>query len=152
MSDKVVGRSADEWSEFLWSKVLAGIVGSKSRQDVQKFLESILSARERKFLLRRLAILALLRSGKSYKEIGRILWVSPQTVSAIKKNFSGKAGQYKSHRKFNLMKKRATSPPPISSPAIDFIFAFLSIPVKVFEAFLIPGIGVTGDRYFDKFR
>ncbi|MEK7654595.1 MAG: Trp family transcriptional regulator [Patescibacteria group bacterium] len=145
-SDRLVGRLADEWSERLWESILGGVARSQSRKEIKFFLESILSDSERKLLLRRLAILALLRSGKSYKEIGRILWVSPQTVSTIKKNFLDKKGQYKSYRKSRPTMKHATRHEPLSSTAIDAIFTFLGIPFQVFEAFFAKGIGVMGDR------
>lgn len=143
--EKLIGRSADEWSEKLWERILEGVANSRSKKEVQKFLESILSERERTFLLRRLAILALIQSGKSYKEIGEILWVSPQTVSTIKKNFSGNTGRYRGHKKLKGGARNKRGESVTSSVTIDFIFNFLSIPVKVFEAFLTKGIGVKGD-------
>jgi len=148
VGDELIGRAADQWMEIVWERILERTSGSHSKSEVKKFLESLLSEKERRFLLRRLAVVALLRSGKSYKDIGRILWVSPQTISTIKRNFLGKSKQYRSHRSIHPKKQGEPRKLPNDNLAVDFIFGFLSIPVEVFAAFFTKGMGVMGDRDF----
>jgi len=50
---------------------------------------------EKKRIANRVAVLALVRGGKSYRKIGEILWTSPVTVSTIKKNYWDQSGHYK---------------------------------------------------------
>ena len=45
-------------------------------------------------------MISLVKSGKSYREIGEILWMSPQTIRTAKKNILGSFGNYKSYKKF----------------------------------------------------
>ncbi|MEK7192226.1 MAG: Trp family transcriptional regulator, partial [Patescibacteria group bacterium] len=76
------------------------VAKTKSKNEVKRILENLISEDEKKMMLRRLAILALVQAGKSYQEIGEILWVSPQTISTVKKNSLGLMSNYKSYRNF----------------------------------------------------
>src|SRR3989344_446783 len=93
----LMGKLAEEWQEILWSGFVDKMSKIKSSKELQGILESLLSEDEKKMMLRRLATAVLVREGKSYKEIGRILWISPATISAIKKNLLSKNGHHKSH-------------------------------------------------------
>ena len=150
MSDRVVGRLADQWAEDLWDGIIAAVARNTSKKEIQRFLDGILSKRERKVLLRRIAILTLVRSGKSYKEIGRVLWASPQTVSAIKKNFLSKTSSYKGYKLSRQNKSGVASAEFSNSPIVDFIIEFLSLPIKVMEAFSRKGMGVTMRDNFER--
>ncbi len=97
---QLIGRSADEWAESLWEKLVGKITEINSKNEIKAILESLISKDEKKMMLRRLAILALINEGKSYQEIGEILWVSSQTISTVKKNSLGLIGNYKSYRHF----------------------------------------------------
>ncbi len=94
------GNSADKWSEQLWAKLLDKISKLNDGQEIRHILEKLISEDEKKMILKRLAVIALLRSGKSYREIGEILWLSPNTVSTIKKNIFGNHKHYKSYLAF----------------------------------------------------
>lgn len=96
----LIGRSAEKWSDLLWDKFLDKLSKAKSKKELRLMLEKLLAEGEKKMVARRLAVIALLRSGKSYQEIGEILWISPNTVSTIKKNILGNIENYKSYRKF----------------------------------------------------
>ena len=57
---------------------------------IHALLTLALSDSERSLFIRRIAGIDRLQSNKSYKEIGRELWLSPQTVSSLKKALAGK--------------------------------------------------------------
>ncbi|MFA5134079.1 MAG: hypothetical protein WC459_04740 [Patescibacteria group bacterium] len=87
--DKIKYLESYFWREF--SKNV-----EKSNPEITaKILNSLLSADEKGTMAKRLAAINLIKLGKSYKEIGKILWMSPSTVSAIKKNM-GKTTGYQS--------------------------------------------------------
>lgn len=93
------GRAAEKWMEALWDELLGKLNLIQSKEKLKRVVERLISAKEKKMILRRLAIEALVRSGKSYRQIGEILWISHPTISTVKKNIFN-VGNYKSYRKF----------------------------------------------------
>lgn len=87
-----------EWQEFLWDRFLNKIIQAKSKEQARKVLDKFFSAYEKELVAKRLAALALIREGKNYREIGRVLWLSPATISALKKNVLSGSSAYKSQR------------------------------------------------------
>jgi len=87
-------KKAKNLENYFWLKLCENIEKSSSKGTI-KVLNSLLSMSEKGMIAKRLAAVSLIRSGKSYREIGRILWMSPSTVSAIKKNM-GKTTSYQS--------------------------------------------------------
>ena len=77
--------SRNEWEAACWEKIL------KSKD----LLRLLITAHERYDLVMRAAAIDSLFSGKSYKQIEEELWLSPQTVSGIKKAVREK--NYKSY-------------------------------------------------------
>ena len=109
---QIMGKEADQWMENLWDDLLNKIVASNSKDKVRKILESLLSEDERKMILRRLGVITFAKMGKSYREISEALWLSPNTISTIRKNIiDGKI--YKSYRKFYGGRKIYSSGPRI---------------------------------------
>jgi len=51
----------------------------------EELLQLLITSYERHNLVMRVAALEGLAAGKSYRQIGRELWLSPQTISGIKK-------------------------------------------------------------------
>ena len=84
--------SRKEWEEFLWNRALDFILESKDKKDLKQKLESLFGKYERSLALRRLTTLLLLKESLSYKDIGRLLWISSTTISTIKKSFSENRG------------------------------------------------------------
>jgi len=72
---------------YFWLKFCENVEKSSSERTA-RILNSLLSVDEKGMIAKRLAAVKLIRLGKSYKEIGKILWMSPSTVSAIKKSMS----------------------------------------------------------------
>lgn len=96
----MMGKEAEVWQERLWGKLMAKIASINSQPETKKILENLISDHEKKTILRRLAVKALIQSGKTYQEIAEILWVSPQTISITKKNVLNNLNSYKSYKRF----------------------------------------------------
>lgn len=99
------GKAAEEWEEALWEDLLEVLIKKKTRQDLKKAIEALVSGPEKRFILRRLATSVLIRQGKTYREIGEILWISSATISAIRKNILQKHVTYHSSDSFYKEKK-----------------------------------------------
>ncbi len=78
-------KSRKEWQEYIWQEFIKKLYKAKSAKQTQEYLESFLSARERDLIIKRIIATALISQGKKYREIGEILWLSHNTISAIKK-------------------------------------------------------------------
>lgn len=100
-----------EWQGILWDKFLEKIAEAKTKKEIGLILDGFFSDYEKQNVTKRLAAIALIRKGKSYKEIGEILWLSPATISALKKNMIAGSGAYKSQRKFPRTKRVYSSVP-----------------------------------------
>ncbi|MDO8664414.1 MAG: Trp family transcriptional regulator [Candidatus Liptonbacteria bacterium] len=105
-----------KWEADIWRRFLNDIEKADSKSAIAKLFDNLLSANEKALISKRLAAMALIKSGKSYKEIGRILWISPSTVSAIKKSVH-QAINYKSNRYYagnskNEKRKNMKALPP----------------------------------------
>jgi|SRR3989344_7109226 len=94
------GKEAEGWMEELWDGLINKLVVSCSHAEIKKILECLMSVHEKKVILRRLGVMAFARTGKSYRETSEALWLSPNTISTIRKNILGNRAGYKSYRKF----------------------------------------------------
>jgi len=96
--------SRKEWEDYLW-KEFVKILNNKrnSEKDIYYFLGSLLTAKEKRNIIRRLVIISLIKKEKSYKEISEILWLSPNTISSINKSFKNNR-QYQSY--FEIFKNK----------------------------------------------
>ncbi len=97
--------SRQEWEVACWRKIL------KSKE----LLQLLITSHERHNLVRRLAAMDRLISGKSYREIGKELWLSPQTISAVKKAITKRAYRSYLERSQKERKKRKYSSNPVSA-------------------------------------
>lgn len=84
-------KSRKEWREFIWLEFLREVKKTKSEEQFKEILESVLSAKEKNLIINRLMAAALIKNGKTYREISELLWLSPNTISAIKKNLLRKS-------------------------------------------------------------
>lgn len=96
-----------EWESIYWQKIL------KSKE----LLQLLITSHERHGLVMRAAALDRLIAGRSYRQIGAELWLSPQTISGIKKALKEKS--YRSYlersKKERKKKKYSSSPTPFKS-------------------------------------
>ncbi|HUX36145.1 MAG TPA: hypothetical protein VMV71_03895 [Candidatus Paceibacterota bacterium] len=92
--------SRAEWENDCWHKIAAS----------KDLLELLSTSGERHDLVMRAAAIDAITSGKSYKQIGNELWLSPQTISGIKKALT--ENNYRSYPKRKERKKRVYSRDP----------------------------------------
>lgn len=91
--------SRREWENICWEKIL------KSKE----LLRLLITSNERHNLTMRVAALNRLISGKNYRQISEELWLSPQTISGIKKAFKEKSYQSYLERSKKERKKKKYS-------------------------------------------
>jgi|SRR3989344_2735392 len=120
--------SRKEWENHIWSQFLeyAEKVGAKGKLKI--FLDNLLSASEKKIIVKRLAALNLIQAGKTYKEIGEILWTSPNTVSALKKSIL-RQSVYASARHHNKIAKNEKAKSIKSLPPLTIFDYWLNLPI-----------------------
>jgi len=70
-------QSRNAWEDACWKKLL-------STKAIE--LDRLITTYERRNIIMRASVGEYLRAGMSYRDIGRTLWCSPQTVSAIRKS------------------------------------------------------------------
>ena len=88
--------SRKEWEAVYWDKIIKS----------EELLQLLTTSYERHKLVMRAAVIDGLSLGKSYRKIGEELWISPQTVSGIKKAASEKIYRsYKERSKKERKKK-----------------------------------------------
>lgn len=101
-------KSRKEWSEAVWRKILEDI----KNPELSAVLNSLLSRYEKNIIVNRLAAMALIKKGRTYQQIGNELWLSPVTISSLKKALvkNSKDG-YKSQR--TIKRSRTNQKPRI---------------------------------------
>ena len=97
-----------KWEDALWKEICDHLANTKSEKGFKRLIGKLLSREEKRTIVNRVAVLALIKTGKSYSEIGELLWVSPVTISTIKKNFWDESPHYK-NRHFFKKEKKSTS-------------------------------------------
>lgn len=101
--------SRKEWEEACWKNILRS----------PEWL-NLLTVYERRNIVMRVAVTHRLNEQKSYRDIGRELWLSPQTISAIKKGIGEERYRSYADRGKTERKKRVYGDhrPPRPSPRI----------------------------------
>lgn len=87
-------KSRKEWEDFLWSEMVNKLHESGSEKQLSEQLQKLFSEHERNLAIKRMTALILLKEGLSYQQIGELLWISPSTISVIKKNYFGNSKSY----------------------------------------------------------
>lgn len=121
--------SRDTWMNYAWIKLLENI----QNKIMSKVLDSLLSRYEKKIIINRLVALSLIKKGKTYKQIGEELWLSPNTIRSLKmifENKSAKEYQGDRFRRNKKLKDAAEKEPkkyyPEPSPFFDWVDHFVS--------------------------
>ena len=86
-------KSRKEWEDYIWSQLTKKLAEIGSVKEIEDSLNILLTMHEKKQMIKRASAISLLRQGKSYLEIGERLWLSPTTISAIRKSMRTK-GEY----------------------------------------------------------
>src|SRR6266436_8015919 len=87
-----------EWEGACWKKI----------SESEALLRSFVTPNERHEIVMRIAAVEGLLTGKSYRKIAEELWLSPQTISSIKKSLNEKG--YRSYPGRNERKKKRDTP------------------------------------------
>lgn len=116
-----------EWRGFLWDNLLQKLTETNSKKQTGRILNSLFSNYEKKIVVKRLAALALIRSGIGTREIIRVLWMSPATVSALKKSLFTNPEVYKSQRSFAPRIKSKTAKILIKESWLEDLFGDIDI-------------------------
>ena len=115
-------RTSKNLEKLIWDELLQEFNKAKSLKAIDRLFNILTTAQERETIARRLATFSLIRKGLSYKEISRRLWISPLTISTIKKSILNNNG-YKSYywSKIGNLKelKLNRRPLPVSRSAFD---------------------------------
>ena len=98
--------SRKEWEDFIWSKFLESAERAKDDRKLKIFLDGLLSTSEKRLIVKRLAALNLIKAGKTYKEIGEILWISPNTLSALKKSILNQSAYLSARHYYKIAKNK----------------------------------------------
>lgn len=85
-------KSRKEWEQFVWQHITKALAGENSSEVVDKSLSLLITESERGQIIRRAAAISLLKQGKSYGMISKLLWLSPSTISALRKSLRGEEG------------------------------------------------------------
>lgn len=93
--------SREMWEISCWKNI------TKS----EMLLHLLITPHERHDLVMRAGVLEGLISGKSYREIGKELWVSPQTISGIKKATEERIYESYLERRKKKQKEEKNNPP-----------------------------------------
>ncbi|MBI4086324.1 MAG: hypothetical protein HY433_03760 [Candidatus Liptonbacteria bacterium] len=97
--------SRKEWEDACWLKIVTS----------KELLKLLLTPNERHSLVKRAAAVEGLVAGKSYKQIGNELWLSPQTISCINKALKESGYRSYKERSKTERKKRVYTPGPNSN-------------------------------------
>ncbi|MDP3729678.1 MAG: Trp family transcriptional regulator [bacterium] len=119
-----------DWVNFMWSKIVADIKNPQCAH----MLNTLISAYEKEIIVNRLAALTLIKQGKSYKQIGEELWLSPTTIRSLKRvvedNFNKEYKSYNTLQKLRRdteNRKRMPKNSVETLPFIDWIAYYASV-------------------------
>jgi uncharacterized protein YerC len=88
-------KSRKEWADNAWQRILKDV----QNPDLRNALDTLLSPYEKNIIVNRFAAVILIKEGKTYRQIGEELWLSPTTIRSLKKAVSGNSiKEYQSYR------------------------------------------------------
>lgn len=88
-------QSRKEWSAEVWQNLL----NEMKNPVLAAMFDSLLSSYEKNMIVHRIAAIAFIKKGMTYRQIGRELWLSPTTIRSLKKTLVGNAPHdYQSYR------------------------------------------------------
>jgi Trp operon repressor len=126
--------SRKEWEEYLWLEMIKNIKNTRDVKRVKNFLESILTESERQDIIKRFMTIMLIKNGMSYRNIGKILWVSPTTIRQAKINLENKYQKYRSRHDLKKAKQKIiqqnTKNGAPESPLLDWLESLPAMPTR----------------------
>jgi len=100
------------WNDAAWETLLAYCVTLKEITTLKSFLELISTPYEQRAMIRRAAVLSRLAHGHSYREIRKELFLTPQTISSLKRALDTQ--QYRSYRERGKTERKKKIYSPVS--------------------------------------
>jgi DNA-binding NarL/FixJ family response regulator len=112
-------KTRKQWEESAWLELVMWCTKSDPKL-VHTLLDSITSSSERRHIIKRAIAVDRIHHGASYRDIGEELWLTPQTISSIKKGLVShtyksnweRAEAQKKARDLAWVKKRHERPEP----------------------------------------
>ena len=102
--------SRSAWEEDVWRTLVARFAALREPKELSAALDLLITAKERSLFLRRAATVDRILAGRSYRKISEELWLTHQTISAIKKALKEKKYRSYNERGKTERKKRVYSP------------------------------------------
>lgn len=88
-----------------WNALVKRLVRARSAQEVERVLQSVVSASEKQIIVKRILVKGLLAGGATYKEVSELLWVSPMSISALRKSLISRDGYQTRYERAKTKKK-----------------------------------------------
>jgi len=101
--------SRQYWEAAIWEIICYRLSKTQSETELKRALRFLLTTGEQRDIIYRALAASRILSGIGSREIGRELWISRQTISAIKKSLD--EGEYKSSHGRGHIKKEYTPSP-----------------------------------------
>lgn len=104
-------KSRKEWERYVWDELLRKLSEAHSSREMKQMFEALITVHEKRHIIHRASAISLLKKGMSYRDIGSALWLSPVTISAIRKSMRAHAGYvstYARNKKGEKQYKRLT--------------------------------------------
>ncbi|MBI2024967.1 MAG: hypothetical protein HYT03_02700 [Candidatus Harrisonbacteria bacterium] len=115
-------RTSKGLKDIIWEKILEEFSKAKSTRELGGLFNALLTDQERESVARRLAALSLVKKGHSYKSIGEKLWISPVTISTVKKTILANQ-EYKSRYALNRDRKTKILHSEVKNQKSESIFS-----------------------------
>jgi len=109
-------KSRKEWERYIWSVLIKEITRANSIKEIEKIFDMLLTAHEKKQMIKRASAISFLKQGKSYRQIGEILWLSSNTINAIRKSLRTQEGYVS---RYMRNKKPERKQKPLSKEELD---------------------------------
>ncbi len=113
--------------------IWVNLLKSLKKPGLEILLNKILSQYEKNLIANRLAAISLIKQGKSYKEIGEELWLSPSTIRSLKSIMANSnTEEYQTYRQVKRVAREKIEGEkkdvfiPESSPFFDAIDTFFN--------------------------
>ncbi len=90
MARRIIKELNDSAQKEVLRVLLDEIIGIKTIADLDKFLDKYITMDQKNLLIRRLAVINLINSGKKYREISELMEISDNTISNIKDIMAGR--------------------------------------------------------------
>lgn len=95
----------EDFKNLIWENFVREIKSVKTRKNLDKVINKLLTPTEQVMIEKRLAILYLLEKGLSYRKIGETIDVTRNTISFVKNGFVKKKRPPKKSWRHPMLKK-----------------------------------------------